>query len=284
MIYDCFAFFNELDLLEIRLQDLSPVVDKFVLVEATRTFQKNPKPLYYQENKERFKRFHHQIIHIIVDEYPTFFTRWRVPQAWDYDNHQKEQILRGLSAATPDDNIIISDIDEFPRPDKIIEYKDVPGIKIFEQFLCFYYVNNLCTFQNVGSHGELKPSPLNRDGFGFWRGSVMLKKKDLKTIKKGRLLRDLPDDKATIIREGGWHFSYLGGVEKIIEKIEAWAHPEFNTPEYKNPEKIRQMILEGASLFDPHTRFHREDIKNPRFPFPKPLTENPEKYAHLILN
>ena len=54
MVYDCFSFFNELDLLEIRLNVLKDVVDKFVLVEATRTHTGRPKPLYYEENKARF--------------------------------------------------------------------------------------------------------------------------------------------------------------------------------------------------------------------------------------
>lgn len=54
MIIDCFTFFNELDVLEIRLRELDGVVDRFVLVEATLTHQGKPKPLLYAENKERF--------------------------------------------------------------------------------------------------------------------------------------------------------------------------------------------------------------------------------------
>ena len=54
MIYDCFTAFNELELLEIRLHELSPVVDRFVLVEATRTHSNLPKPLYFRDNWSRF--------------------------------------------------------------------------------------------------------------------------------------------------------------------------------------------------------------------------------------
>lgn len=56
-IYDCFIFFNELDLLELRLNELSDIVDKFVLVEGTKTFQGDDKPLYFEENKDRFKEY-----------------------------------------------------------------------------------------------------------------------------------------------------------------------------------------------------------------------------------
>jgi len=69
MIYDCFTFFNELDLLEIRLNVLKDVVDRFVLVEATQTFTGRPKPLYYKENAARFAAFADRIIHVVVDDF-----------------------------------------------------------------------------------------------------------------------------------------------------------------------------------------------------------------------
>lgn len=72
MVYDCFSFFNELDLLEIRLNTLDSIVDKFILVESTLTHTGNQKPLFYAENKSRFKKFNDKIIHIIVDEFPSF--------------------------------------------------------------------------------------------------------------------------------------------------------------------------------------------------------------------
>ena len=70
MIYDCFTFFNELDVLEIRLHVLAEVVDRFVLVEARQTFQRGAKPLYYAENLDRFGPFADRIEHIVVDEFP----------------------------------------------------------------------------------------------------------------------------------------------------------------------------------------------------------------------
>lgn len=70
MIYDCFSFFNELDLLEIRLNTLDKVVDKFILFESTLTHTGNPKPLYYAENKDRFAKFSDRIVHIVVNDFP----------------------------------------------------------------------------------------------------------------------------------------------------------------------------------------------------------------------
>ena len=70
MIYDCFQFFNELDLLKLRLNVLDSVVDYFVLTEATVTFSGDSKPLYYYENKKLFEKYNHKIIHNIVDDTP----------------------------------------------------------------------------------------------------------------------------------------------------------------------------------------------------------------------
>ena len=67
-VFDCFPFYDELDLLEIRLNILNDVVDYFVLTEATRTFTGKPKPLHYDNNKVRFKKFEHKIRHVIVDD------------------------------------------------------------------------------------------------------------------------------------------------------------------------------------------------------------------------
>lgn len=68
-IYDCFTFFNELDLLELRLNELASVVDYFVIAEATHTFTGKPKPLHFKENAARFEAFLPRIIHIIVEDF-----------------------------------------------------------------------------------------------------------------------------------------------------------------------------------------------------------------------
>lgn len=273
MVYDCFAFFNELDLLEIRLNELNDVVDKFVLVEATRTFQKEPKPLYFEENKERFEPFLDKIIHIVVDKYPNFWAKFRVPTPWDYDNGQKEYILEGLKDCKPDDVVIISDLDEIPNPEKVQEYKDKTGIRVFNQRFYCYFLNCMILW----AQQENKPPHL-------WPGSVMLNYKDLTTIKKVRTFfrvgEKAPD--YTLIENGGWHFSYLGGIDKIISKIESLAHPEVNKAEYKDRERIKELIESGKDIFG------REQLGHKFVPmdgsFPGYIMENQEKFADLIYN
>ncbi len=110
MIYDCFLFFNEIQLLRLRLAELSPVVERFVLVEATRSFTGHPKPLHFENNRHLFEEHLEKICHIVVDDLPA-----KYESAWDMEAHQRNAILRGLTEANPDDIIAISDVDEIPR-------------------------------------------------------------------------------------------------------------------------------------------------------------------------
>ncbi|MCS6822514.1 MAG: hypothetical protein NZ551_11695 [Microscillaceae bacterium] len=280
MIYDCFAFFNELDLLEIRLHELDSVVDKFVLVEATRTFQKKAKPLYFQENKARFAPFLHKIEHIIVSEYPTFWAKFRVPTAWDYDNHQKEHICRALTHCQANDIIIISDLDEIPKADKVAKFAQTPGVKVFEQRFYNYYLNCICTFFE-NKYQKTETAQVNKNGLAYWRGSVMLSYKDFQNVKKTRLMRDKNPPQVTIIEEGGWHFSFLGGVDKILEKLQAWAHTEAEyQPTYlKDKNYLLKLITQGEDLFGRNVKFAFTQIDHT---YPIFLQQNLEKFQQYI--
>ena len=112
-IYDCFTFYNELDLLELRLTELYDFVDHFVLVEADTTYTSVPKPFYYEENKQRYARWADKIIHIKVTDMP------HSPDAWVNDIFQRNQIARGIADAAPEDLIMICDLDEIVRQEAV---------------------------------------------------------------------------------------------------------------------------------------------------------------------
>ena len=118
MVYDCFQFFNELDILKIRLNVLSPVVDKFVLSEATETFSGLKKPLYYEENKELFSEFADKIIHVVVEDTPEGDTHYR-------DTFQKNAVVRVALGC-----ILNNDMDDLVR-------------KFRKQFLIFLIIKRL---------------------------------------------------------------------------------------------------------------------------------------------
>jgi beta-1,4-mannosyl-glycoprotein beta-1,4-N-acetylglucosaminyltransferase len=273
-VYDCFTFFNEMDLLEIRLNELDSVVDYFVIVESTRTFQKKPKPLYLDMDDERIVKFKNKIIHIVVDDFPNFFTHWRIPKTWDYENHQRNAIGRGLVNAEPDDIIIVSDVDEIPNAKKITENLIFNKPIIFQQRFFYYFLNYVIT----------KAAPeeclLTKDDVVFWRGSVMIKFKDFTTAREVRNLRN--DHSMDQIEEGGWHFSYIGGIDAIISKLKSFSHAKEAKQllnDIDDKERISAMIASGHDLFNRDMAFKVLPLSEP---FPEYLINNVTKYEKLL--
>jgi beta-1,4-mannosyl-glycoprotein beta-1,4-N-acetylglucosaminyltransferase len=254
MIYDCFTFFNELDLLEIRLNVLDDVVDKFVLVEATRTFTNKEKELVFEKNKERFAKFKDKIIHIIVDEFPEF------DNAWTFEFYQRNSINRGLSNCKDDDVILISDLDEIPNPESVKKYANTRGIKVFKQKMFYYFIN--C--RNISEPYWVNSATRILSFADF--------KKNNSSAQTARFL------KGKVVGQGGWHFSYLGGIEAIMNKIKSYSHQEYK--ESFDEAVILKRIEKGQYLFpDSNNRYVNFSLDDT---YPKYIRDNKEKYKHLI--
>lgn len=237
---DCFTFFNELDLLEIRLNSLAPYVERFVLSEMPVTHSGNPKPLYFMENRDRFKDF--PITHLVVDNYERFIGK----NPWMLEKYQREYLIKGIYDENPECIILISDIDEIPNMDKVKEKGT------FIQELYYYYMNTY-----TGS---------------VCSGTVSVKKRNIVSIDKVRGKRT---KNYLRIADGGWHFSTLFH-NGVINKIESFAHQEFNTPSIKD--RIHNRV---ESLTDPYGRTeNRFKVKMPSGP--KWLLENKDRYPHLF--
>ncbi len=289
MIYDCFTFFNELDLLEIRLNVLDEVVDKFVLVESTKTHQGKPKPLNFDLNKERYKKFENKIIHIIVADFPSDEN----DSAWTLERYQREMIVRGLKDCRKEDLIIVSDVDEIPSPESIKSASSSKGISLFMQKMYYYFLNCM----NKTEVGE-------SDRHYLWVGSAMCTfdifpgAQNLRNISINHLVINHPDKfmrliynmrlkiansingrKVSIIENGGWHFSYLGGVKKIVEKLEAFAHTEYNKPQYKDEHALAAAIAKGEDIFGRGFSYSFVPVDNT---FPEYIQINSDKYKDLI--
>lgn len=285
-IYDAFLFFNELELLELRMNILNDVVDHFVIVESTKTFSSKDKQLFFGENKHLFDKFKDKIIHIIINDTPSNFSKinyidspkseedlltnkilkyvdespgWEhsnpLHTQWGVETFQRESIIRGLTKCDDDDIIVISDVDEIPNPIELIKLKESPElVSNFTQDMYYYYLNML----------------KERN----WSGPKACSWNKLKTIS----LNSLRQNKHTTntITNGGWHFSFMGGESKIIEKLEAYAHQEFNTPYYK--QNVKNNI---DSNNDPFFRGGLTQVPIDET-YPKYLLENIEKYSHMI--
>ena len=278
MIYDCFTFFNELDLLEIRLNVLKDVVDKFVLVEATRTFTNRKKQLIYAQNKSRFASFSDRIIHVVVDDFPPFKT------AWHYESHQRNAIIRGLREACPLDVILIGDVDEIPRPEMVLKYANRPGITVFDQKYYSYYLN----YRNVRQQWWYGTKMLAYDdfmhvfdGIRTINNEIMPKELNEGTTPSKIRMRTPPFYRARTryVKNGGWHFTNIGGAKNLMIKMCSFSHQEYNPGEEKiNLLKLTEMIAQGKGPFWEMQCF-AEPLDSS---FPVYLQDNTASYGSLI--
>lgn len=283
-VYDAFLFFNELEILNLRMNILNDVVDYFVIVESTVTFSSKPKELFFEKNKHLFDKFKDKIIHVVIDDSPLSFHQinyivdcktkedilknkilkhvdespnWpRHETQWGIETYQRESIVKGLIDCNDEDIIIISDVDEIPNPNEIKNLKnyDIDEVFEFKQNMYFYYVNML--------------KEIN------WSGPKACSFKKLKDISLNSLRQN--KHTTTIINDGGWHFSFMGGEEKVIEKLEAYAHQEFNTSYYK--ENVKNNIVTDMDPFF-RSRLTKVVIDDT---YPKYLLDNLISYKHMV--
>ena len=269
-IYDCFMLHNELDLLEIRLNILDEFVDYFVIIESGQThagYKKN-----FQFNLNDFAKFRHKIIYSKIENFPQNFT------PFNRENFQRNYIMNSLTKANDEDFILISDLDEIPNL-KNLNFETIKKkIIVFNQRLFMYKLN----------YGEQKPT---------WHGTKCCKKKYLKspqwlrTLKTHKRYKFFRIDKIflsknyensfDIIENGGWHFSWIGEVDFIKEKINSMAHRDINNSSINNDENINDHIKKKKSLnFNQNLTLKKLPINNEILP--EFIVNNLEKFSKHI--
>ena len=279
-IFDSFIFFNELDLLELRLNILKDVVDYFVLTESPFTVSGNEKPLYYQENKDRFAKFNDKIIHNITEEIPNDFRDYLVKKPFhtDYSSvdengtryidlpirfqravYNRECSAYGLVKAGAQDNDIVmtSDADEIINP-YVIEDLDwfEPSHNYVALCRAFYFKLNHLYEEN-------------------WKGTRLCTFKHLKSTTVDRLRTDWRQ--AYQIENAGWHWSFLGDADNVRLKLASYEHTENNIS--SNTDNMEQRIDEGM---DPLGRSNRLEVVPIDNTFPEYVIQNQDKYKNLI--
>lgn len=218
---DAFLFFNEFDLLEVRLNALAPYVRKFVIAEATQTFTGKPKPLNFLTQKDRYKEFNIEY-NIIPPSNKT---------GDEFENHSRKYLLDHLGDGDPEEIILLSDLDEIPD---LSDYKGQEGI--FRLPLYYYYFNCFT---------------------GLYLNVVFAKKrKNLCKYEYEVRYRKIYKRKKPIVGSG-WHFSTLSSVEDIKYKIEASSHTELNTDEIKN--KVKENKENLKDLYKPGRQYTKQE-------------------------
>lgn len=249
MIYDCFTFWNEFDLLEIRLNELKDIVDEFIICESNVTFVGKPKPLFLTERKDEFKDFK---IKILVYEGST-----SPETSWTNEIGQRNFLASGLSFGFSEDTIILSDIDEIPTVEAVSVLPYYDGITCLEMTFSYYFANNLRKKEK-------------------WYHPKAFKLKDMTTN-----LHDLRHGQyQQVIEMAGHHMSYLGGLETVKNKISNFSHQEFNTPEFF--EGLDNLFEANKSVFDSNLELTPKDPQKIKT-MPKYLLKNMSKFKqHFI--
>lgn len=242
-IYDCFLFYNELEVLELHLEELYEAVDRFVLVEATTTFTGREKPLVFAENRDRFARFLDKIEHVVVDDTPPGI------EAWDAEHYQRNALSRGLTGAAPDDIVILVDVDELPRRTVVDAMRADPprrGEVLCLELRWFQYFFNLefrerhlrmgARAARVDTIPDMKAlrrvkGPVARGGQDFFRQVSA-------SLWMRRWIR------RRVVRDAGWHFSWIGGAERVALKALAIPAHAGIGPQYGEAEKAQALITD----------------------------------------
>lgn len=286
MIYDCFNFYNELDILDIRFNLLNDVVDKFVIAESTKTFSGLPKNLIFEENKKFFEKFLDKVIHIVIDDTPENFEKieyisdpstdyderknivlkrtdstpgWsRHEKQWGREIYQRESLIHGLKTASSSDICMLSDVDEIPDPKIVKSIKENLSDDVIDirQKMFFYHIDLLKEER--------------------WSGTKVFRYKKAKEYS----MNELRANKATTktIENGGWHISFMGGLERIKSKIGAYSHQEFNHPLVLS--NIEKNISNKKDLFFRNGQLVKVDL-NDIFP-EEMISFVRTKYPYLI--
>lgn len=281
MIYDVFTFFNELDLLKIRLDILNERVDKFVIIECVETFSGRPKPLYYEENKHLFEKYHHKIIHHVTHNPPKSFDELRdrlndpnidkleehiiqnaltstnVPKGelhWLKEFYQKECIKKALVGLNDDDICFIGDLDEIWNPNKLYNPE---GTNIYKLRQLVY-----SGYMNVRSNEA-------------WAGTLLTRYSNVKNTVLNHL-RTVWRTPYVYVNNAGWHFTFMGGEEQIRAKLNSYGHQEYNNDSVT--EKISERLQAGQDLLGRNEFNYWIDESE----LPEYIKQNKQSYAKFF--
>ena len=269
-VYDCFAFNDDLIQLDIRLHELSDVVDKFVIVECNKTYRGKDKPLYFNENKHLFKDHLDQIVHVVVTDAPEVNIEGRKKERqfcnFSIEVHQANCIMRGLEGCKDDDIILLSGSDEIPRSE-IVKEIVFKGLEFYTcmQGMYQYFLNT--RFEEL------------------WPGTIIVKYLLLNWKKPNRIYKR-HRTKSIKIDNGGWHFSRLVGnradaTDRIQNYLRNQSHYEIDTDEISNKEFLDNRIKELKG-YHPYNNFNVAMTMEDMSKLPKYVQENPDKFKEYL--
>jgi len=243
-IVDCFMFYNEIEILKIRLAEIYDVVDHIILVEATKTHSGKDKPLYYNENKHLFSQYQDKIIHLITDysEQHEFCEYIKATnEHWYRENYQREYLKVGINQLNlaDDDIILTTDCDEIPNCDLLKSIKfglfPIQNNVVYSLQMMLYYYTIEYTTETKWAH----PKILN-----------------YAMCKRFRTLTQIRFHWQAGIRNAGWHLSFFGDVDFIKNKVESFAESVEYSEQGKSLEHLQKNYDEKVLHFNGEKLIH----------------------------
>ena len=227
MIVDCFNIYNEKEILHMRLDYLYDVVDRFVIVESLDSHSKNIRKDKYmfEENIELYEPYMDKITYLKLDTLPFDGDSGTDFYKWKNENYQKNYCAEGIKDLTDNDWILFSDVDEIPNKDYVKNIHTNTAIVRFVHKLFYYYVN---VQQNQ-----------------LWGGTVGIQKKDFQSMM--HLRENRTNESINTINNGGWHYSYMGGANRIFEKMQSYAESKSNN-RYCNLDNIQEALISSKDV------------------------------------
>jgi len=269
-IYDCFSYWDEDLLLDIRLNILNKFVDYFVIIEGNKTWQNNNKRLQF--NIDKFNKFKDKIIYIPVEDLPDG------DNPYERENYQRNCISRGLQNANENDLVLISDLDEIPNLENLYKFKKSMRYAVFKQ-LHFYYKLNLQSTENPYWYGtrvclkKFLKSPQ-------WLRDLKFKKRSFWRIDKFRL--------NNIIEDGGWHFCNLKNPEKLLYKYnnlcetnDPYVFKEQIDKKYLDIKEIEYRINNGLDIIGRSETYQKIKLDSR---FPEFILNNQKNFKKWIVD
>ena len=264
-IYDCFQYFNEDHIVDLRLNILDKYVDYFVISESTKNHQGKDKKINFKI--KNFPKFKNKIRFLIADYKDKIDFKNHKGGESIIEQHQRNYLIQGLKDAQPDDLIILSDSDEIPDLEKLKYIKKGKKFIAFSQKMFTYKLN----LQNLDESN--------------WIGSKITQKKYIKSMQHLRNLKfkKFPfwrlDKRSLQIIDGGWHFSYLHSPDQILNKIKSFSHGEFNIKNI-SVKDIEEKITKNEDIFDRGFKLKKIEIDKS---YPGYIVNNIEKFSEWII-
>lgn len=262
-IYDCFMFYNEFDLLDIRLEELGPYVDYFVVIEQNLTHRGKEKELNFAKrasDSEIVSKYRHKII--------TYTSNVTDPEKVLSDKlhieRQHRNAVQDFAKQLDESILLVSDLDEIPIGETLIGLEKKVHPHQYAMYFMYYGLKYLKSFL---AHTTVVCTQKDLDRF--------TSAENLKTMYRGRL---------PTIEKSGWHLSYFDSDPSVIsDKIKSIHHSEYDLPEYTSLEKIAERVDQGVDLFNRGGIDHLKKIeKEMNIPLPKLVSKNLEKYRNLL--